>query len=561
MENYSKKILEKSIILLIIMGVIIYIAVLVLGTDSCPQQVIKDSQITGTIFYTNGQVKKNLKPDKWRLTRGDRLKASIKLPSRKPYTNTSLCFYSYNAVVILDIKGNVIYDYGKNLAFENRQIGNLMVITQLPDYAWGGTLNLTVIDQKKTPQIQDSRYILIPTEYSRVFPIAGHGIQFVIFSVLMIIGTGLGLGGIIFSGDRKNGTVAATIGLAIFLLCCWYFGYNRFFYAISTNIRINALAEYVALHLVAIPVIGFVYTAIEETVLKKIVFRVGIFVAAFSLVAIGLSIAGITTLSDTLPVLQIILGFLLVFLVFLVVDGFKHNRSVQDSLLVIGITSGMVFGVLEIGAIRVKTIKDVPRYLVKAASVDYAAVCLGILILTLLIWAVGRFYTEMRMQAEQEELEKLAYTDQLTGIPNRISCTEKMRALTDDDWYTVAFFDVDGLKYANDNYGHKVGDALIKSTADLINDHFLTYDGFFGRWGGDEFVAVFVNESGCRMFQMLWDEAVRKKAEESNLPVPFSVSVGFSEHKPGMKKSINEMINEADERMYYSKCAKKVERK
>ena len=48
--------------------------------------------------------------------------------------------------------------------------------------------------------------------------------------------------------------------------------------------------------------------------------------------------------------------------------------------------------------------------------------------------------------------------------------------------------------------------------------------------------------------------------KKSKLQVPFSVSVGYKEHMPGMSETVNEIVNEADEQMYRSKKAKKAAR-
>lgn len=493
MRQYSKKIFVKSLILMLVMFVLIYIAVSVLGMDRSPYLTLSENHIIGEITYTDGTTRKNLVPDQWRMSRGDVLRARIKLPSVKPYNNTSISFTVYNAEIDLGYDGETFYSYGHDLAAKNREIGNILVVAEVPDYAWGNWINLTLREQERSPSLQNSAYRLIPTVRARVLPIIGHGMEFVVFSVLMVLGTAIGLAGVIFVTGKKNRILTMSIGFATFLLCCWYFGYNRFFYAISTNIRINAMAEYYAIHLVGLPITGFVYTVMEEGIRKKVVFWVGVFLAVLSLGAISMSLTGVIMLSDSLPGLQATLAVLLVVLLWLLISGARKDKNGFEASLLMGITVGMIFAVTEIVALRIRTIKGFPRALMKVTSLDYAAVGLAILILTLIIGIVDKLYHDMRAQAEQDELEKIAYTDQLTGIPNRISCVEKMRMLTVNDYYAVAFFDVDGLKKANDNYGHDVGDELIKEVADLIRNTFFTYKGFYGRWGGDEFLAVFLD--------------------------------------------------------------------
>jgi diguanylate cyclase (GGDEF)-like protein len=55
--------------------------------------------------------------------------------------------------------------------------------------------------------------------------------------------------------------------------------------------------------------------------------------------------------------------------------------------------------------------------------------------------------------------------------------------------YVITFIDINFLKETNDRWGHDKGDELIQTSSDLLEKHFVG-DDFFGRWGGDEFVAI-----------------------------------------------------------------------
>ena len=210
MRQYSKKIFVKSLILMLVMFVLIYIAVSVLGMDRSPYLTLSENHIIGEITYTDGTTRKNLVPDQWRMSRGDVLRARIKLPSVKPYNNTSISFTVYNAEIDLGYDGETFYSYGHDLAAKNREIGNILVVAEVPDYAWGNWINLTLREQERSPSLQNSAYRLIPTVRARVLPI-------------------IGLAGVIFVTGKKNRILTMSIGFATFLLCCWYFGYNRFF--------------------------------------------------------------------------------------------------------------------------------------------------------------------------------------------------------------------------------------------------------------------------------------------------------------------------------------------
>lgn len=92
------------------------------------------------------------------------------------------------------------------------------------------------------------------------------------------------------------------------------------------------------------------------------------------------------------------------------------------------------------------------------------------------------------------ELEKNSITDLLTGISNRqgmkqfieseIKKKKKIRKR-----FTVMYMDLDNFKYCNDNFGHNVGDEVLKCFASMLKD-IIGSAGKIIRYGGDEFIAI-----------------------------------------------------------------------
>ncbi len=90
-----------------------------------------------------------------------------------------------------------------------------------------------------------------------------------------------------------------------------------------------------------------------------------------------------------------------------------------------------------------------------------------------------------------DELESHAWSDSLTGLPNRRSILRSVdRDLTNDDgWSSVAMVDVDKFKAVNDTYGHQVGDEVLAEVARRAQDS-LPEGVTIGRLGGEEFLIV-----------------------------------------------------------------------
>ncbi len=120
----------------------------------------------------------------------------------------------------------------------------------------------------------------------------------------------------------------------------------------------------------------------------------------------------------------------------------------------------------------------------------------------LLYFLVGHAFEDMNQAKEQliarnkeltdvkNEIEKLAYVDQLTGLPNRATLNEKIESiLNTEDRFAFLFIDIDNFKYINDTLGHSFGDDLLKKLGAVI-DGILEENCSLYRLGGDNFIIL-----------------------------------------------------------------------
>ena len=125
----------------------------------------------------------------------------------------------------------------------------------------------------------------------------------------------------------------------------------------------------------------------------------------------------------------------------------------------------------------------------------------------------------------------------------------------------ILFADADHLKYINDTFGHDMGNLEIRGIADGIRKVFPP-EAVSMRYGGDEFVVLL---PGCEKAQAESLKAAFLKALDEiskSLHAEFDVeaSIGYEVVLCG-EKSLNECINNADEKMYQFKKARKAQRK
>lgn len=100
-----------------------------------------------------------------------------------------------------------------------------------------------------------------------------------------------------------------------------------------------------------------------------------------------------------------------------------------------------------------------------------------------------------RLNLFNNELEVKANQDALTKIGNRYFFFEKMRELlAAHEQFILCYYDLDHLKYINDQYGHTEGDCYILDFTEIVKNHIRTGD-IFARIGEDEFCIIF---RGCK---------------------------------------------------------------
>lgn len=144
-----------------------------------------------------------------------------------------------------------------------------------------------------------------------------------------------------------------------------------------------------------------------------------------------------------------------------------------------------------------------------------------------------------------DKIKKMSLSDQLTGVNNRHALTLLEESLcTNDNETTLMVCDINGLKKINDTQGHAAGDKLIINTANSLAKVF-NKDNVY-RVGGDEFVVIQNNIS---------EEEFNLKLEklESFLELwDVQLAIGYT-HYPHNKYTIQQMMKEADAKMYEDK--------
>lgn len=156
-----------------------------------------------------------------------------------------------------------------------------------------------------------------------------------------------------------------------------------------------------------------------------------------------------------------------------------------------------------------------------------------------------------RLRGRIAKLKSDAYTDPLTGLPNRTAYTYDLACVWDRQLeHTIAYIDIDGLKICNDRFGHPAGNRYITKVANCLKLH-CHPDEHLYRIGGDEFVLISMTDSVDMLNQRL--EACRASLATSTFDdgkTPMSYSYGCAHANPQAGDALHKMTAEADRRMY-----------
>lgn len=187
------------------------------------------------------------------------------------------------------------------------------------------------------------------------------------------------------------------------------------------------------------------------------------------------------------------------------------------------------------------------------SHVDYGWVY-RIAILTTIIILIF-IYRQYEMGRYNKRLLKMATTDPLTGLTNRIRLDEKLAECHQTYQrthrpYTVIMIDFDNFKRINDTYGHLVGDKTLVSFAQIVRGNIRDMD-LVGRWGGEEFLII------CQETDINGANHLAIKIQELISAYDFphihtlTCSFGLSECHEGDR--IEDVVGRADDAMYRAK--------
>ena len=170
---------------------------------------------------------------------------------------------------------------------------------------------------------------------------------------------------------------------------------------------------------------------------------------------------------------------------------------------------------------------------------------------------LARVRVQLRLQAVLQELDIMATRDVLTGIYNRRKFFELGQALFNSSGRElyVLMIDIDHFKKVNDQYGHDVGDIVLKKVAHVIKEA-LPPQAIFARLGGEEFCVMYTSQTHEQAMDIVSD--ILQTVAQTQIPLKdggticCTISVGIGRKYPEFT-SLDSLLKEADMTLYEAK--------
>lgn len=169
------------------------------------------------------------------------------------------------------------------------------------------------------------------------------------------------------------------------------------------------------------------------------------------------------------------------------------------------------------------------------------------------ILASGIDITEQR--EIEADLEYRASHDSLTGVYNRRRMTELLdtamqRVQSHGRVFSVILFDADHFKAINDQYGHDVGDVVLKELVGAVNERLRKVDSL-ARWGGEEFLALLPATEQADAYAVA--ESLRRDVAATEFTVVGQITISLGVATFVGDESLEALLKRVDDRTYAAK--------
>lgn len=464
-------------------------------------------------------------------------------------SNRSLCFYTKNVYFTVFVNDNAIYDFHPS---SPRLFG--------PSYGiFPHAVVIPVLYENSTIKIKiDNLYPNSPGCIKGMQLANGNNFivkelqssapEFMLCTIVFALGIVafvIGIAGRHF-GDRRYEIIS--MGTFAMVSSIWIASESTFFpILLSAPIAIH-FVDYMMLAILPLPTVLFA-AFVTGNKDSKIGLIIGLISALNLLTQILLTSFKIIDYHKLLIVSHAVLVLTVLSVIVLFVKSLVRKTLSKGLLIILTITFLVP---LFIGSF------ELVRYRLSPLNYHSTRVYQYILFLFVFLCCIYEFISisEMSRKGQYAEImEKMAYTDGLTGLYNREYYNKFIDTeLPEGEHFTFIMLDMNNLKEVNDRLGHLTGDEYIKALAKSIEEAF-SGTGDCYRLGGDEFLVISsllsVDIKFLESLDLLYDK-IKEFNDKKKADIPLSVAIGYSDFSVG-SRNVKEAMREADAKMYERK--------
>ncbi len=346
------------------------------------------------------------------------------------------------------------------------------------------------------------------------------------------------------------------LGLFAISIAVWCLAETNLLQFYTDDSRLLQIVSCCSLMMIPIPLVLYLDAAFGFKKKWVVPAVCGLSAAEFTFCTI-LHFAGIRDYHETLTLTHVLLAISAALLLYAMLKNAfvgreSKVRNVYKAIRTVGLMGiGFATGI------------DIVRYYRGHNSDSAMFVRIGLLIFILCYGSASleKMVNAVKLGTKAEFVSQLAYRDGLTGVGNRTAFQERLEELEGQKrelpGIAIVMFDVNDLKYVNDNLGHQRGDELIVGSANIVRNAVESEEGAVFRIGGDEFAGIFAGEdvkkrceSALSRFKQLMDGYNAVK----NQFLRISIASGYAVYdKSQEEEKLMDVYQQADVRMYENK--------
>ncbi len=461
----------------------------------------------------------------------------------------------YHCVVSAYVDNDLIYEYGTRLNDEGLSVGSGLCLIELPaDYAFKTIRIVLDVTEDEAFYTFENVQILSEENYASYFTrknliVIALGVFLITFGVMITI--------VMIANGNFDVTYRKFIwiGLVAITSGCWMLSNFMVFEVAVGNRHMITYFEYLGLQGLAMSSLMFCYETTRKKFLKN---------AMFTLFIIGFIIAGISVVTDLKGIMHVC-AYLKIFHMYYGCVGIMAGmyiyyglRSKQRAEKILAVSMLCISGLAVIELIKF----NVQKFLLFKNTGNYILPLAVLLFLIIMVVSCMEYIKEhLNESINKKVLMELAYNDMLTGLNNRTKCEEVLSELRDknEKKFSIICFDLNNLKFMNDNLGHAAGDAYLFGFARILKECF-NGSAVVSRTGGDEFVVITRNDDEVKVTKKLTRliDLANANVDENGEPFIISFAYGYAISTDANYISVDNAYKIADKRMYECKNKQKI---